>query len=705
MRSPCTIGRRCAYFVPLCLLVWAWCTQPSAGAEREPPLVGALQAKLQVPLDTRKLKPGSEIIASVEKTWRGPDCLLRAGATVYGHITEVNRRAKGQPTTLNVLFDHADCNGNRQTPFGLQLAAVNLPVIKLEADVLSAEIGIFEDGAVPGTGASGAGTGTLTTRNGGLTQAGTVVLGGASGNGGGRPLTGTGLSTSGVGPDDGLQMQAPTPAIGAQPVKFNDGFHLDEVRGVPNVSLRRRTGDSSADLLSNKGDFLIGLRTQLMLVAVKPGSGSEPTPALSAREETAAPISEKSSGTLTVPELKLAEAPPPIDMTEVCAANCNVISDTVSARTLPGNEGAPIAVDLENLGYKPRSLGSANVLDRETTLTFLSARTLLVTFDPHRLRERTGEAWHSGTRRVVRVVLIDTDKRRVERVADWQVDGGSEYLWRVGNNHILVHTQGGLHLLDSALHVERAIPVRGEILWVAVSPSGHRMAVGTLNERHDKRTHDLIKEQTGAEPEEDVEMILLDETGKELLHRVGSSAMHAPVLTDEGEAIVRPVGTNHWAITERNPQGAELHRITEVNSNCPPRLSAPAHDLLLLQGCSAAGQRWFRMLRSDGRTLLKNPPATDQIEPNAVYTGGSLFAVGVMKLKQPLELGGKIFSGDLQSQIVEVFRLKDGQPVVDVANDRFPPSRQAYAVSADDKKLAVLTDAEVVLYNVQPRSH
>lgn len=704
-----------ACLASLCLCACVWCAHAAAGSEAAPALTGALQTKLQIPLDTRKLKPGSEVVASVEKTWRGPDCLLKAGATVYGHVTEVSRKSKGQTTSLSVLFDHADCNGSRQTPFGLQLAALNLPPLKMEADVLQAEAGIFEDGTGPGIGASGAATGTLTTRNGGLTQAGTVVLGGTNGEGGGKPLTGTGLASNAVGPEDGLQMQAPTPLLGTHSGKLDEAFHLDEVRGVPFVSMRRRTDDSGADLLSNRGDFLIGLRAELMFVPARPQGRQVVEPRLAPATEAVTPAPEVSSaasvsvtsaiamaGPVTV-EVKTAEAPPPIDATEVCAENCNVISDTASAGDLP--EGAPIAVNLEKLGYKPRSLGAANVLDRETTLTFLTAHTVLVTFDPHLLRERTGEAWHAGARRVVRAVLIDTEKRRVERVADWQVNGESEYLWQVGASHVLVRTEGGLHVLGPALKEERAIPVRGEVLWVALSPSGHRMAVGILNERHDKRTHDLIKEQTGTKPEEDVEMILLDETGKELLRRAGTSAMHAPVLTDGGEAIVRPAGQNRWAITERDPQGNVLHQVAEVSSNCTPRLSAPAHDLLLMQGCSPAGERWFRMLRNDGRTLLKNPSTMDRIEPNAVYAGGSLFALGVMKLKQPLALGGQIFPGDLQTQIVQVFRLKDGQAVVDVANDRFPPSRQAYGLSADDKKLAVLTDSEVVLYSVQPPAH
>ena len=155
MRFPFHSGRRQAYLALSCLCVCWMGTLAAAGADHAAPLTGELQAKLQVPIDTRKLKPGSEIVASVEKTWRGPDCLLKAGATVYGHIVAVDRLAKGQPTRLNVLFDRADCNGNRQSPFGLQLAALNLPPLKMEADVLSAEIGIFEDGTVPATGASG----------------------------------------------------------------------------------------------------------------------------------------------------------------------------------------------------------------------------------------------------------------------------------------------------------------------------------------------------------------------------------------------------------------------------------------------------------------------------------------------------------------------------------------------------------------------
>jgi hypothetical protein len=388
------------------------------------------------------------------------------------------------------------------------------------------------------------------------------------------------------------------------------------------------------------------------------------------------------------------------DETEICRDDCSGFADVAGAGgVVAGGRQSAAVLQVTRLGYRPKMLGVATTFDHETTVTFLSSRELLLTFDPHRLRERTGEAWHAGSRRLVRAVLIDAQTRRVTRVVDWQVDGDGQYLWPAGSGHVLVHMHGGLQLLGEGLVEEANYPVQGELLWVTASPSGARIALAMVRERHNERTHALIAEQSGMRPEEDVELRVMDREGHVLVHREGSSAMIVPVLTDGGEAIVQGAGPRRWQIEERTPEGVRLRVVAKVTSGCRPRLSAPAHDVLMVEGCTALRQRWFRVVQGDGHTLLKSRETMTEIEPQAVL-GGSALAVGVVELKQSSGAGDVIVPAQLGSQRVEVHRLGDGKSLLATVTEDYPPSRQAYALSPDDRWLAVMTQSHVAIYSV-----
>ena len=73
-----------------------------------------------------------------------------------------------------------------------------------------------------------------------------------------------------------------------------------------------------------------------------------------------------------------------------------------------------------------------------------------------------------------------------------------------------------------------------------------------------------------------------------------------------------------------------------VTSSCRPQTTSLPPNLLFVVGCNVAEYgRWYRVLGSDGKTLLKGRSASDEMEQTASASGGSpLFAVSVSKLNR-----------------------------------------------------------------------
>jgi len=96
----------------------------TAQAPAAPP-TQPLFANLTLPLDISRAKIGSKVQARVVTPWTGAGCVLRLGALVEGHVSQVERRSKTAPrSAFHLVFDTAECNRQRNTPFNATLIAL-----------------------------------------------------------------------------------------------------------------------------------------------------------------------------------------------------------------------------------------------------------------------------------------------------------------------------------------------------------------------------------------------------------------------------------------------------------------------------------------------------------------------------------------------------------------------------------------------------
>jgi hypothetical protein len=202
---------------------------------------------------------------------------------------------------------------------------------------------------------------------------------------------------------------------------------------------------------------------------------------------------------------------------------------------------------LKPLGFSASADQAMYDFDHAVTVSYLGSTRLLFTFNPHLLVSRTTADITLPKLHIVRAALIELPTMKVLRTVDWRIHDTRQYLWPIGPDHVLVHVGGELRLYDLNLKVEQKLPLNGSLAFVAVSPSGSYMAVGVIRERHTEAIHQELRDAEDREPEEDVEVKVLDSNFHPLASVMRSSREVPPVLSEDGEIRIPTIGKESLA--------------------------------------------------------------------------------------------------------------------------------------------------------------
>jgi hypothetical protein len=339
-------------------------------------------------------------------------------------------------------------------------------------------------------------------------------------------------------------------------------------------------------------------------------------------------------------------------------------------------------------------------LDHADTISYVGSNRLLFTFNPHLLVPRTAADFPLPKLHIVRAALIELPTLKILRTVDWRIQDAHQYLWPIGPDHVLVHVGGELRLYNHDLKVERRLSLNAPLAFVAVAPSGTYMAVGIVRERHSEEIHRALQDAEDREPEEDVEVKVLDSSFHPLASVMRSSWDVPPVLSENGEIRIPTIGKNRWRIAEYTWTG-QRRILTQVNSTCRPVAASVPPNLLFVTGCDRIGDgRWFRVLRPDGKLVLKGESqSTEKAHTASGTLGSNLFAVGITELTKAMDDSSPFHSSDLKSLRVAVYRVEDGKKVTGVTIPDPLPTVQTFALSTDNRHLAILENNQIVFYS------
>jgi len=627
-----------------------------------------LQTETLVPLDISRVKIGTRVLARVAQEYKNEDCHLRVGAMLEGHIVQFTNRTRQQKTSsMQIAFDHADCNNHPSTPYKFTIIAL---------------IGAFGDPPPPGES--------------GLSE--------------GPPLAdvpalamGTNLAPAG---HAGAFLRSVETAVELNQYSVvaqhtrNLPSHIlpGQVIDAPHISLAVGTGIDNATIISaaNTDARIEGHSTLVLLPSSNFALLKASTTTPSASASTKAPATS-SAPTLSALEAAAAAPPPePPDETAICSDNCTVLGAMSSREPTPTNVSASLPIDA--LGYAPHDKEKSVSFNHETTLTYLDETHLLCTFDPHHLRTRTEDT--TASVRNIRAVLINPSTHRVERVMEWRVRGDDNYLWKLGSAQILVSTVHELRRYDSDLKLIQTVPIDGAIAWVAASPSNDHIAVAIIKRRYSNtvyaQLHDIAQP-----PDEDLEVLLYDHDFHLISATIRSSQNIPPVLSDAGELRVSHVTRGRWKIVQYGWDRVE-HDLTTVHSACRPLLAVPEHGLTFITGCMAtSGGTWYRMVGPTGHTLLKGESPSDEIAQSADAALAGSFAVRLFKAAQPMTVDQPFNRADLTMEEIGIYRSSNGSRLSSIATNDFILAQHSYALSPRGDQIALAGHSSINFYNVK----
>lgn len=642
--GPGVVGLRSLSLLLLCLAPFHLGASPP---ENRVPV----QAALVKSVEAGRVHVGDPIYARVEFAWSDSGCKLREGAILKGRIVLQTARSKAAKSSeIGLLFESGQCDGRDMKPLPLTVAAVLAPDPNEKSS-------LFNDQQTP-------------------------PLSDAVGIGLGQERTGS--------PMRSMLAAASTVLLEPPRNKPPQVVMPGQVVGIGDLKLGVGKGPEGSSVLTSERHNL-RLESGSRFVLVPNVNVTVPAPKASS--------SGSSTGESPAASNLVANADA-VGEPDVCLPPaCNVVLGESQPET-PATT-ADFVLSIKQLGFPGTADREMYDLDHDTAISYLGANRLLFTFNPHSLVTRTGADIGFLNLHLVRAVLIDLPTMRVVRTVGWRIHDARQYLWSMGRDSILVHVGAELRVYGPDLMIERRLVLNGPLAFLKVAPSEGYLAIGTVRERHSEAIHRELAEAEGREPEEDIEVRVLDPAFHTLVSVMRSSRDALPVLSEDGEIRTPTIGKNRWRIIEYTWTG-QRRVLKQVTSTCRPEVSSLPPDLLFVTGCDwlAAG-KWYRILRPDGKLVLKgDSPSTEQSYTASGIVGSSLFAVGITELARPLAPFSAFRSSDLKNLHVSVYLAENGKKLAAMTIPDPLATAQAFAISPDDRHLAILKPDQIAFYTL-----
>ena len=302
---------------------------------------------------------------------------------------------------------------------------------------------------------------------------------------------------------------------------------------------------------------------------------------------------------------------------------------------------------------------------------------------------------------MIRAALVDTETRLVTHTVDWEVPDNGQYLWPLAEDRVLVHVGAELRVYGQGLKIQNRVSIDGPLAFVRVTPDGSFIAIGVIHERYSPELRAQLSENLGGEPEEDVDIVVLNRNFEPIATSNSRSSLMAPTLLNEGQATLLAQPNMRYRIFMQSwdKQASTLARFT---SSCTPELSSIAPDLIFLVSCDKQSEELeYRVLRSNGKLVLKGLSTWNECGYTAEGSANhEAFVVKIVQSIRPVPGGAPFSAADFTSEELGVYRAADGKRLLGVSVGSPSSSRAGFALAPDGSQLAVLTRDQVAIFSV-----
>jgi hypothetical protein len=611
-----------------------------------------IEAELMADLHARLLKVGGTVYARVTVEWRSPTCVLRNGAVLEAHVVSVVPSIKPvKASEVGLAFTSAQCGDLKMGPFNLLLSAIAAPPEDSDLGILSQSLPV-------------------------------KAMSGISG----RMV----LNSMRISNDPTLNLISPIYLFPLIP-----RMEMGDVYRIRGLKLSVGTGPENSSILTSK-DHDVSLEKHSLLLLVP----AQWTIARASGEPgTAQP--ESSEPAMRIPSVARTSAlpaRPPVNDIDLCVPpQCNVALPSGNASDMGHVAGT---ISIRELGYSPRPQRDAFNFVHDEVLAYLGPRELLVAFNPHELVSRDAPGTGS-TVRIIRAAVVDTETHRVTHTVDWEMLDNRQYLWPLAIGRVLVHVGSELLVYGEGLQIQNRVPLDGPLAFVRVTPDGGFMAVGVLHERHTPELHAQLRENLNSDPEEDVNILVLNRNFETIAKSTAQSNLMAPTLLNEGQVTLAAQSNMRYRISmvTWDNHASVLARFI---SSCTPQLSSIAPDLIFLVSCDKQSEgREYRVLRANGKLALKGDSTLNECGHAAEGSANQeAFVVKIVESTLPVPPGSPMSASQFSSEELRVYRAADGKRLLSVHAAPPSMSRDGYALAPDASQLAVMTREQIVVYSV-----
>lgn len=598
-------------------------------------------------LDVRHSHAGSTFFVKVVNDWTGSGCFFRDGQIIEGRVALATARDKqARLSQLAVAFEKVPCTSNK-TLVDLVVAAA---FFDENANLPNAQFPLLRSSNPSGSFANSI------------------------------QRTFTGLEFSNL-----MGKDAKRP-------------HLEsgDVIGMKGVKLRVGVGPGKSTILeSTRADVRLDKEATLLLV---PASMAL-TQSSAAEMEMSPPSRSEPAAVVEAGEMRANEVVSPAPQQEFLPCEpqlCSVDLPPIGPERL---NAAMQSIPIRSLGYAPRPQRKIGELSKDDAVAWLGSNRLIIGFNPHKLIPRSDSSLPGETVRRIHAVILDIHSRKVVTTADWELHDRQEYLWQLPENRALIHMGDELKVLGEDMAVVSRLPLDGPLAFVRISPNGELMAVGTTHERHSPEIHLKLKEALDQDPDEDVHIQIFDKF--KLITKANSSrAIMPPILLNEGQVRLLAARGAKYRM-EMLPWNGNASTIARFSSACIPGVTSFPPDLLFVTSCSVdSGAHEFRVVRANGTVVLRGKSDPQNLGQEALGNS-TKFAVKLLHATHRVVEGSGFRGADLDYVDVRIYRTKDGGKLTTIQVPAPPPSRGAFALSADGSRLAIVTDAQISIFPVQ----
>jgi hypothetical protein len=174
-------------------------------------------------------------------------------------------------------------------------------------------------------------------------------------------------------------------------------------------------------------------------------------------------------------------------------------------------------------------------------------------------------------------------------------------------------------------------------------------------------------------------------------------------LSDEGEIRTPAIGKNRWRIVEHS-WDSQRRVIAQVNSTCMPTVKTLPSRMLFVVGCDwQTDGKWYRVLRSDGKPVLKGWSPSAELAQTAI-AARDIFAIRIAKATKAMATDAVFRTSDLEAEHIVVCRSRSGQRLLAVTLPSPVPTLQTFVLSPGGDQLAVLSQDQIAFYPL-PMDH